>query len=191
MKLHENTQQEIKKFAAKEAYHHIDRAEMTYMERLKAKAHNKKRKFTEKAARFKRTSEIAEEARNDLHIYMTDFILDLMEQGATEEEALETAKRELCSEETSEYATALRDQIIKSIENRDIETQEVIGLLYGSFTMLGLLVGAVAGFFTSGGRTVFLEGGWIDTLIGLSIGLMVGICIGMFGNAILITRSKR
>ncbi|AST58434.1 putative conserved membrane protein [Thermoanaerobacterium thermosaccharolyticum] len=55
---------------------------------------------------------------------------------------------------------------------------------------LGFSVGAIIGFVSSGGKEMFLSGGWIDTLIGVAFGGIVGIGLGLISNAIIVLKKK-
>lgn len=190
MSLQENTKQEISRFADEQSLNYLEQAEMSYQERLKQKLEQTKKKASGKLSRFKNHSDKALEAKNDLTLFMTDYINDLISQGLSEAEALEKAKAELAVSSESEQQNAFAEKMQQYYENWDPVAAEVTGLLYGGFCLLGIVLGALIGFLTSGGRLGFLAGGWIDTLIGTGVGVLLGTCLGLICQAI-ITAVKR
>ena len=57
--------------------------------------------------------------------------------------------------------------------------EEVFGINCGGYTMIGFAIGTIIGYLLGGGRTGFLEGGWIDTVIGLLLGSSAGLGCAM------------
>jgi len=55
---------------------------------------------------------------------------------------------------------------------------------------LGVAIGALFGFISSGGKGMFCSGGWIDTLIGVIVGGIIGTGFGLISNAIIVLRKK-
>jgi hypothetical protein len=66
--------------------------------------------------------------------------------------------------------------------------EEPVGLYYGGFVMIGMAVGAFAGFMIGGGQEEFLAGGWIDSVIGVVTGLFIGVGLGLICHARLLSR---
>lgn len=196
MSISDKTKEEIGAFAKEQSLHYLNMAEMSYMERLKTKAGQTKKKAMRKLARFKGSSDKAIEATNDLELYMSDYIGDLISQGTSEEEALQKAKEELkasAPSESSDYQADFTRRMMEYYENRDPAADEAIGLLYGGMVLLGIVLGSLIGFITGGGRADFLSGGWIDTIIGLVAGVLLGTCCGMIAHAVItaVTRKRQ
>ncbi|HHV35598.1 MAG TPA: hypothetical protein GXX59_08490, partial [Syntrophomonadaceae bacterium] len=112
----------------------------------------------------------------------------LIAEGFSEQGAFERAKEELkfCCE-TAKYAD-LQERFAEHSENRYPTGYESIGLFYAGFISFGLSIGALAGFLGSGGREMFLSGGWIDTLFGVVVGVIIGLGMGLISNAILVLK---
>ena len=189
MTVSERSKDEINQFAKAQALHYLDIAEMTYLEKVKAKGQNARHRAARKLKRFKPGSDDAAEVQNDLILYMHDYMEDMLSQGIPEAEALERAKKDLRASEQSDAQSLMQEKIMKYIEERDPATDEAIGLFYGGFVLLGLLLGALIGYLGGGGRELFLSGGWIDTLVGTGVGLLLGAGAGMISHGILVRRS--
>lgn len=178
-------QEKINVFAKEQAQYYIDNAEMTYMEKLQKKARQTKGKVSKKLARFKMQSDQGLDAQNDMVLYMSDYMNDLMSKGFSEHEAFEKASLELKSASQTEQAADLHAQFLAYYESRDPAEYEAIGLLYGGFVLLGLTIGGLIGFILGGGRGIFLKGGWVDTLIGVAVGTFIGSGLGLIGNGVI------
>lgn len=184
------TKRKIKQFAKNEARHYLDEAQLTYAEKLRRDVGRLKSEFTSSVDKFKLRSEAHLEAQNDMALYMNDYMRDLVAEGLSEQEAFERARAELKFRSESPRATDLQARLQRYYETRDPAVYEIIGLFYGGFFILGSSIGGLAGYLTSGGRTMLLSGGWIDTLIGTVIGAAFGIALGLISNAIFVSRSK-
>jgi hypothetical protein len=191
MSFSHETQQKINQFAKEQAQHYLEEAEMTYLEKLRWKTGQTKRKIGRKLARFKGSSEQRREAQNDMILYMSDYMNDLMSRGLSEQEALEKAKEELSAPGDSDRHADLHERFRQYYENQDPAVYEAAGLLYGGFLFIGIVVGALIGYVTSGGRPEFLNGGWIDTLIGTGSGALLGIALGLISNAIVVAIKRK
>ena len=185
MNFNQETQKKIDQFAKEQSQHYLDAAEMTYMEKLRNKTDTAKKKIGAKMARFKGSSEQAVDAQNDLILYMSDYISDLMSSGMTEQDAFEKAKAELSASSESGFSADLHDRYRQYYENFDPSGYEAIGLFYAGFVTLGMVIGALIAFILSGGRQEFLSGGWIDTLIGAGVGILLGVGCGQISHAII------
>lgn len=183
-------QQKINLFAKEQSQHYLEDAEMSYVEKLRKKTSQTRRKIDAKLAKFKVSSDQGREAQNDMIVYMGDYMQDLIAQGLSEQKAFEKAKEELEVASKSEHSADLHERFRKYYENRDPADYEAVGLFYGGFLFLGLAGGGLIGFLTGGGRTAFLDGGWIDTAIGVGAGALTGIALGLISNGI-ITINKR
>ncbi len=69
--------------------------------------------------------------------------------------------------------------------------EEPVGLFYGGFVMIGMAVGAFAGFMIGGGQEEFLGGGWIDSLIGVVTGLFIGVGLGLIYHGIFLSKKGK
>ncbi|MDR2592840.1 MAG: hypothetical protein LBC59_08550 [Chitinispirillales bacterium] len=65
---------------------------------------------------------------------------------------------------------------------------EPIGLFYGGFVMIGMAIGAFAGFMIGGGQEEFLTGGWIDSVIGVVTGLFIGVGLGLISHGVFLSK---
>ncbi|MEW9033997.1 MAG: hypothetical protein AB2404_14975 [Planifilum fimeticola] len=186
--------QEIKdkmvQFAKEQSQYYLDEAEMTYLEKLRRKTGQTQSKIAAKLAKFKGRSETALEAQNDLLLYMSDYMKDLMEKGLSEEEAFERAKEELEYRSESERSADLHERFARYYENRDPAEYEAIGLFYAGFLFFGVSIGALIGYLGGGGREVFLTDGWIDTAIGAAVGAVIGLGAGLISNAVIVLKKK-
>lgn len=182
--------QKIKQFAKEQAPYYLEEAEMTYLEKLRRKSSQTKQKINKKLARFKGNSEQSREAQNDMILYMSDYMNDLISQGLSEQEAFAKAREELSAPGDSDLHANLHERYRKYYENHHPADDEVVGLFYGGFFFIGVVAGALCGYVWGGGRTEFLHGGWIDTLIGTGLGALLGIGLGLVSNAIVFVNKR-
>lgn len=178
-------------FAKEQSQNYLDEAEMTYMEKLRRKTGQTKSKIIAKLAKLKSRSETSLEAQNDMILYMSDYMNDLIAEGFSEQEALERAKEELKFRSETTKSADLQERFAEYYENRDPADYEAVGLFYAGFMFFGLSIGALTGFLGSGGREMFLSGGWIDTLIGVAVGVIIGMGLGLISNAAIVLKKKR
>ena len=68
---------------------------------------------------------------------------------------------------------------------------EVVGLFYGGFVIIGMSVGTFVGFLIGGGREEFLSTGWVETLIGTVTGLLLGVGVGLISHGIFVYKSRK
>lgn len=181
----------ITQFAKEQSQHYLEEAEMTYMEQLRRKTGQTKNKVMAKLAKLKSRSERSLEAQNDMILYMSDYMKDLISGGLSEKEAFERAKEELKFRSETAKSADLQERFAEYYENRDPADHEAIGLFYAGFMFFGLSIGALTGFLGSGGRAMFLSGGWIDTVIGVVVGTIIGMGLGLISNAIIVLKNKR
>ena len=191
MSFSHKTQEIINEFAKEQSGYYLDAAEMTYMEKLRRKADQTKQKAGRKLSRFKQKSSHAIEAQNDLILFMSDYINDLISKGLTEQEALAKAREELAASGEAEPNIELRERYQQYFENQDPAIYQAVGLFFGGFLFVGLIIGALIGYIISGGRQEFLSGGWIDTLIGTGAGALLGIGLGEICHAVITVRTVR
>ncbi len=183
--------EKINQFAKEQSQHYLEEAEMTYMEKLRRKTYQTKSKIMAKLAKLKSRSETSLEAQNDMILYMSDYMNDLIAEGLSEREAFERAKEELKFRSETVKSADLQERFAEYFENRNPADYEAIGLFYAGFMFFGLSIGALAGFLDSGGRETFLSGGWINTLIGVIVGIIIGMGLGLISNAIIVLKKKR
>jgi len=188
MNFSKETERKIDQFAKEQSQFYLEESEMTYLEKLRRKAGQTKRKLDRKLARFRSSSEQALEARNDMFLYMSDYMNDLISRGLSEEEAFEKASAELRASgegtETDPHAD-FHDRIQQYYLTRDPADYEAIGVFYGGFLFLGIAAGALIGFIAGGALPGFRLDGWIYTLIGTGVGVIAGIGLGLISHAIL------
>jgi hypothetical protein len=161
------------------------------MEKLRRKSGQTKHKIARKLARFKRQSGQGLEVQNDMTLYMTDYMNDLLSQGLSEQEAFEKASEAMRFAGESEQAAELEERFRQYYENRDPAADEAIGVFYGGFMLIGMVSGGVIAYLSGGGRMAFLSGGWIDTIIGVAIGLFIGVGTGMISHGMMAVRKKK
>lgn len=190
MSFSREVKEKMNQFAQEQSQHYLEEAEMTYMEKLRRKTGQAKNKLLKKLAKFKNRSETSLEAQNDMIIYMSDYMNDLIAGGLSEREALERAKADLAFRSETARSSDLQERFERYFENRDPADYEAIGLFYAGFLFLGSAIGALVGFLGSGGRGNFLAGGWIDTLTGVVVGAVIGIGMGLISNAIITLKKK-
>ena len=191
MNFSDEIMEKMKQFAEEQSRYYLEEAEMTYLEKLRHKTGQMKSKFMKKMAKLKSRSDISIEAQNDMILYMSDYMKDLIENGLSEQEAFERAKEELRFRSETAMSDDLQKRFTEYYENCNPADYEVIGLFYAGFLFFGLSIGALIGFAGSSGREMFLGGGWLDTLIGAVIGAMIGIGFGLITNAIVLLKIRR
>jgi len=190
MNFSKETERKIDQFAKEQSQLYLEESEMTYLEKLRRKAGQTKSKLNRKLARFRSSSEQAMEARNDMFLYMTDYMNDLISKGLSEEEAFEKARVELAvsreNGKTDPHAD-FHERIQQYYLSKDPANYEAIGVFYGGFLFLGIAAGALIGFIAGGALPGFRQDGWIYTLIGIGIGVIAGIGLGLISHAIIAT----
>ena len=72
-----------------------------------------------------------------------------------------------------------------------VALDEVVGLFYGGFVLVGVASGAFAGYLLGGGREEFLVNGWVDTMIGTVAGLFIGVGLGLISHGIFTVSKSR
>ncbi|HHY39810.1 MAG TPA: hypothetical protein GX502_01010 [Syntrophaceticus sp.] len=190
MNLSDEIMEEIKRFAKEQSQYYLEEAEMTYLEKLRLKTGQIKNSFTAKLAKLKSRSDLSIEAQSDMILYICDYMKDLMEQGLSEQEAFERAKEEFRFRSNTAKSADLQERFAEYYKNRNPADYEAIGLFYAGFLFFGLAIGTLIGFLDSGGRDMFLYGGWIDTLIGLVFGGVIGLGSGLISHAIIVLKNK-
>ena len=191
MAINHDTQQKINQFAREQSELYLSAAEMTYIEKLRRKAGRTYDKMNSKLARFKNTSDKSREAQDDMILYMNDYMDDLIANGMNEQEAFDKAKAELAFSGRSEQSADLHERFKQYYALRDPADEEIIGLFFGGFLFLGIATGGLIGFLISGGVPMFLQNGWIYTLVGIGSGAVIGMGLGQIANAIVTIRKRK
>ena len=191
MKFSPDINEKIKQFAKEQSQYYLEEAELTYFEKLRNKTGQMKNKLTEKLEKLKSHSNVSIEAQNDMILYMSDYMKDLMEKGFSEQEAFERAKEELKFQSETAKSAALQEKFAEYYNNLNPGDHEAIGLFYAGFMFFGVSIGAIIGYLGSGGREMFLSDGWIDTIIGGGCGGVVGIGLGLLSNAIILLKKNK
>ena len=178
-------QEKIDRFTKEQSQNYLQNAEMTYIERLRRKSNSTKQKVGIKLEKFKGQSNKGLEAQNDMIVYMTDYMNDLILQGLTEQAAYEKAIEAMKFAGNTEQTADLTERFEQYYKNLDPAEYEAVGLLYAGFLFLGVSVGGLIGFIVGGGRNVFINGGWIDTIIGVVVGLIIGLAFGNISHGVM------
>ena len=188
MSFNREIQGKINRFAKEQSQNYLQDVEMTYKERLHRKGGQTKQKIIRNLARFKGQSDKGLEAQNDMIVYMTDYMTDLLSQGLSEQEAYDKASVEMKFDSETEQAADLNKRFQQYYANIDPAEYEIIGLFHGGFMFIGVVVGGLIGYLSSGGRLAFSEGGWIDTVIGIVAGLIIGLGTGSICHGVILAK---
>jgi len=176
--------------------------EETYKEHLKNKFEELKTQWKQEGKKYRHKFGLKSSQNPDfaeeIKTYLKDGILDLMVAGYSEEEALKMTVEKFDEAELQEnFSDFMKEFEDFGMEEYEMEVKqwyakngEVIGLFYGAFTTLGMTIGAFIGFVTGGGVSGFLETGWIQTLIGLFMGIMFGSGLGLVSHAFIVIKRK-
>jgi len=119
----------------------------------------------------------------EIRAYLADGILDMMDDGYSEEEALRMTIDKFGEAETKEDFSALLDAFdgfglqARRLASWYVRNGEVLGLFYAAFVMFGLTIGAFLGYL--------LSGDWVNALIGAGVGLGFGVSFGLLSHALL------
>ncbi|AST58433.1 putative conserved membrane protein [Thermoanaerobacterium thermosaccharolyticum] len=95
MNFSDEIREKIKQFAKEQSQYYLEEAEITYLEKIQHKIGQTKNKFANKLSKLKSRSDVSLDVQNDLILYMSDYLKDLMEKGFSEQEAFQLAKEEL------------------------------------------------------------------------------------------------
>ncbi|MEA5021774.1 hypothetical protein SDC9_10034 [bioreactor metagenome] len=190
MSFSKEIREKIRRFAEEQSQHYLEEAEMTYLEKLRRKTGETKSKVTAKLAKLKNRSATALEAQNDMILYMSDYMNDLIAEGYSEQDAFKQAKEELRFRSETAKSSDLQERFAEYYANMNPADYEAVGLFYAGFLFFGIAIGALTGFIGSGGREMFMSGGWIDTLIGAAVGITIGLGLGLISHAIIALKKK-
>jgi hypothetical protein len=125
----QETRKKIEQFAKEQSQYYLQEAEMTYMEKLRQEIGRGKKKVRSALGKLRSRSEASLEAENDMVLYMSDYMNDLIAEGLSEQEAFERAKDELKFRSETEKSADLQERFARYIESRDPADYEAIGLL--------------------------------------------------------------
>jgi len=78
MNFSDEIKEKIKQFAKEQSQYYLEEAEMTYLEKLKYKTGQIRSKLMKKLAKLKSRSDLSIEAQNDMILYMSDYMKDLI-----------------------------------------------------------------------------------------------------------------
>ena len=94
MELSKETMESIQKFAKEQASKNLSNAELSVFERVAKKGDIAKSKVMKNISKLKVTSDQAKDATNDLTLYMSDYIADLMRRRIHRGASIKNSKRE-------------------------------------------------------------------------------------------------
>lgn len=171
--------------------------ELTYQEHLQMKMEQTRKKLSAKYQRQKyklgfgsKNNDFVEEIKT----YLAESIADYMREGHGEEEAL---KRTMDQFDEAELRPDF-ESFMKEFDDFGMDQMEwyakngeAIGLFYGGFMFLGIAIGALVGFLSSGGVPSFLQEGWIYTLVGTGVGMFIGMGLGLLSNALIAVLKRK
>ena len=103
---------------------------------------------------------------------------------------LRKARDKLAASGDSDFQADLHERFRQYYENRDPADYEAVGLFYGGFLFLGVAIGSLIGFLSSGGVPAFMQNGWIYTLVGTGVGAIIGIGLGEISHALISIKRK-
>ena len=182
-------QKKIEEFADEQSQYYLESAEKGYLVELKHKGKATVKKLEDKMKSITGNPVRKKEAKDDLILFMSDFISDLIDGGMSEQEAFEKAKYELNPQHTSQYTMSLEEKIKKHYEFFDPNQMETIGLYYASGVIIGAVLGAFVGLLL--GKFLFSEiEFWIPVVTGAVSGILLGVGVGMLMNASIIKQNK-
>ncbi len=130
------------------------------------------------------------EFEEEIRTYLSDSIIDMMNEGMAEGEALEKTISQFDEAEfmpdMEEFMKEFNDFGMK-MDAEWYAKHEAIGVFYGAFVVLGLVIGLMIGYI--------VVGGWINTIVSGVFGTLIGVGLGLLSQGIitfkLIDRHKR
>ena len=174
----------------------------TYKEYLEKKFNKFKKEYVKGAKKYRHKLSLKPSYNLDfaeeIKAYLSEGIIDLKTEGYSEEEALrltlekfdEAELQESFQDFMKEFDDFGMEEYRMKSKEWYLENGETIGLFYGGFTILGVTIGACIGFLASGGIPLFLNMGWIYTLIGAVLGAMIGVGCGLIAQGMIVARKK-
>jgi len=168
--------------------------EITYKEHLQAKferqmeqAQQKIRKYRHKFSLKPSNQDFAEEIKG----YLSDGVAELMAEGVSEADALRITMEKF---DEAEQGGRTFDDFMRAFDSFGLEEHimrqqywytehgEAVGLFYAAFMMLGITVGALAGWLS--GQNL------ISTGVGVLVGIGIGVALGLLSHAIFVAKRK-
>lgn len=190
MNLSSQTKQQIERFSKEQSRHYLESAELSYLQKIQQKGKVTREKLESKIKKITGNSTQNKEAQEDMMLYMTDYIMDLVANGMSEQEAFERAQQDLAFQSGSTQAGNLEDKYRQYYETQDIALMEAIGLYYGAGTLLGVTIGGVTGLIL--GNVLFSDVAfWIPIGVGALVGVVLGASFGMLMNASLLRKNSK
>lgn len=154
---------------------------------LQAKYEKQRDKFERKLNKYRHKISIKPsntDFAEEIKTYLQDGLIDLMNEGYSEEEALKITMEKFDEADLKENF----DEFVNAFEGFGMENYyeitdwytkngETIGLFYAAFLFLGMGLGALSGYLF--GHT------WLNTLIGFGAGLFIGLSLGLLSHGLL------
>ncbi|NLN50227.1 MAG: hypothetical protein GX149_01200 [Acholeplasmataceae bacterium] len=183
MNLSKEIETKIKVFAKEQAKHYFREAESQYLE--------KGSKVFRRKLSAEQKSKTLLEVEDDLTLYTIDVMAELVAKGLSEEEAFEVAKEKLGHQKFDSKLVTIQKKAKEYYQKFHISDFTAFGILFVSLLIAGSVLGILIGFIAGGGKESFLEGGWIDTLIGLFAGATIAFACGMIIGATKLWKKKQ
>ncbi len=122
----------------------------------------------------------------EIRTYLADSIIDMMNEGMSEAEALE---KTISQFDEAELMPEMED-FMKEFNDFGMEMNEewyakheAIGVFYGAFVILGTTIGAMGGYF--GTDSI------LNALVGGVFGLFIGVGLGLFSQGIIAVKGLK
>lgn len=178
MKFDRDIQEKVTRFAREQSQFYLEEAEMSYIDQLRRKSRMTVDKAKAKVDKYFGKSKKSQEAEDDLALYMSDYMSDLVSKGMSQEEALERAEGELKFNSENTMTEEIQTKYQQYYESTPLHIYEAIGLIYGAACVFGIVLGGAVGLVL--GAAVFTETAlWIPTVIGIGAGALLGSAVGM------------
>ena len=196
MSIGEETKRKMGEFAAEQSRLYLDDAELSYREKLWRKGRQAREKMAARVDRFRKTSRKSDDARDDMVIYMADFIDDLTSQGLSEEEAFEKAKEQLTFQNETQHGRTLKEKFADYYRDMPPGAHEAIGLYYAGFMLLCGILGGIAGTFVPLGILTEASWPWMysetvrwwPVIVSAALGAGIGLALAMIKHASIVRK---
>ncbi len=123
--------------------------------------------------------------KEEIKTYLSDSIIDLMNEGLTESEALEKTINQFdeaeLMPEMEDFMKEFNDFGIK-MDAEWFAKHEAIGVFYGGFIILGTAFGTFGGY---------LAGGVVNVLVGTALGLASGVGLGLISQVVITAKGLK
>ncbi len=181
----------VERVARKAGY--TGREELTYAEFIRNQLRATLANLQTEARDFRRKLSLKPSNRDfaeEIKAYLRDGLTELMNEGHSEDEALQITLAKFDQAELNEeFADFLRAfDHFGLAPGREAEywmspNQEAIGLFYGAFVIIGGALGALIGYMTSHGL--------VNVLVGLAAGCCFGVGGGLLSHAVITLNRKQ